>query len=283
MSTKLGMAFSPFKIISNRRLEKKTKVQREKDASIKKIRYERKYLVPIRHLTDLRKRFAPFVENDKYGIPRKEGVREYTVRSIYLDSLDWNAYDEKIEGLRDRNKLRIRGYNEYHPDNSVFFEIKHKYENRIGKSRGLIPFNEINNLLENGAIERFHPPNDPKGMHNDLRRFLYYYHRFHQRPVTTIVYEREAFFGKIDPGVRITFDKNIRSNIFPNFEELYYEGNCKLCWPGFFILEIKYFTDQMPRWARSIVQEFSLQHEALSKYAQGIDVNYTNNPMFNRA
>ncbi len=243
-------------------------------------RYERKYLVHNDHLDALRKRVDTFTEPDAYASKSGKEFPEYTVRSIYFDSNDWAAYDEKIEGLRDRNKLRIRGYDSYHPDNKVFFEIKHKFENRIGKSRALIPFSRVNELLEYSNIEDFHSPESRPG--KDLNRFLYYYHRLHQRPVTTVVYEREPYFGSFDSGVRITFDKNIRANIFPEMQNLYEDNNCVLCWPNHFILEIKYFSDEMPRWARSIVQEFEIQHQALSKYAQGIDVNYTNNAMFNR-
>jgi SPX domain protein involved in polyphosphate accumulation len=245
-------------------------------------RYERKYLVPVSHLHELRKRFLSFTESDTYAIKSGKKIPEYTVRSIYFDSWDWDAYDEKLEGLRDRNKLRIRGYNEYKPGDKVFFEIKHKFENRIGKSRGKIPFEDMESFLHNGDIGKYYP-NPESERHKDLQRFMYYYHRFNQRPVTTVTYEREPYFGKFDHGVRITFDKNIRANIFPELTDLYKEDNCQLLWPHYFILEIKYFTDIMPRWARSVIQEFGLRHEALSKYTQGIDINLTLNPLFNRA
>lgn len=245
-----------------------------------KKRYERKYLVHNDYLEVLRKRVQIFCEADEYAIRDDLEYPQYTVKSIYFDSIDWNAYDEKLEGLRDRNKLRIRGYNHYQPDNKVFFEIKHKFENRIGKSRALIPFHRAAELLENGNIEDFHPHDSRSGQ--DLNRFLYFYHRYNQRPVTTVVYEREPYFGRFDSGVRITFDKNIRANLFPELDELYNDANCEPCWPNHFILEIKYFTDEMPRWARSFVQEFEIRHEALSKYAQGIDVNLKTNPIFGK-
>jgi hypothetical protein len=43
-----------------------------------------------------------------------------------------------------------------------------------------------------------------------------------------------------------------------------------------FVLEIKYYTDQMPLWARSLVQEYKLRCDAISKYTIGYDVNKFN-------
>ena len=103
------------------------------------MRLEYKFLVNKADLNKLRNRLLPFVELDPFV---KEGsVHEYTVRSIYYDSSNFDFYFEKIDGYKIRKKLRIRSYDKVNNNNLVFLEIKHKYDNFIGKNRSplLIP------------------------------------------------------------------------------------------------------------------------------------------------
>ncbi len=61
-----------------------------------------------------------------------------------------------------------------------------------------------------------------------------------------VVYEREAYHGDFDPGVRITFDKNIRSYIYPDLSDMFKKRDLKHLFKNHFILEVKYFTDKCP-------------------------------------
>lgn len=97
------------------------------------VRYERKYLVKNELLEALRNRLQAFVRPDTFAL-RPNALPEYTVRSIYYDSPTFNSYFEKVEGLKDRKKLRIRGYNSPEKVCKVFLEIKRKLENRIAKT-----------------------------------------------------------------------------------------------------------------------------------------------------
>ena len=93
------------------------------------------------------------------------------------------------------------------------------------------------------------------------------------KPTVLVVYEREAYHGLLDSGVRITFDKNIRSRVYPELADMFNNHGLKHLFDSHFILEIKYFTEKMPTWAKSLVEEFRLRHEALSKYTVGYDIN----------
>lgn len=230
-----------------------------------KLRYERKYLVNNDLLEPLRKRFMPFLIPD-LNADSTELKSEYTVRSIYFDTPEFDSLSEKSEGLENRLKLRIRGYNNYFSGCEVFLEIKRKYGNRIAKNRAITLYDLLDKTLETGELIRSSGKNSDL-MKEDATRFFYHLHREAQRPVNLVVYDREPYHGKFDPGVRITFDKNIRAAVFPHLSELFSDCGLSYIWKDAFILEIKYFESPMPSWARSIIEEYKLKHEALSKYA----------------
>jgi hypothetical protein len=88
-------------------------------------------------------------------------------------------------------------------------------------------------------------------------------------PLNLIVYEREAYHGKFNADLRITFDKNIRSELYPSVRGLYSEKNLTYIWENYFILEVKYFDPPMPGFVKTIIEDFKLQSQALSKYVEG--------------
>lgn len=232
-------------------------------------RHERKYLVSINLLARLRKRFEPFIVADTYSESQNQ-FPEYTVRSVYFDSPDTFSYFEKIEGLKDRKKFRVRGYGKLNKESIVVLEIKKKVEDRVAKNRAFVPYSEVREMLRNGNLSKFSNTLSELDIQNSSR-FLFNLKRYHLRPQTLIVYDREAYHGKFDQGVRVTFDKNIRFKSSPSLMDLYSDFGLIRTWKGYFILEIKYFDSEMPSWSKSIIKEFQLKNEALSKYAQGVE------------
>ncbi len=238
------------------------------------LRIERKYLVQNHRIDALRKRISSFVVPDMYTHVNDQGIREYTVRSIYFDSNNFSCYAEKREGVMLRRKFRIRGYDRPEDNSYVVFEIKRKIEARQKKYRSKVLFRDVEELLRSGDYNRYVMPNGINSHDPDnAAKFLYHINKKQFVPTCLVVYEREAYFGKLDCGVRITFDKNIRSRLYPPVNSLYDEKEMKLLFKNHFILEIKYFRHEMPVWARSVVQEFRLRNDALSKYTIGVDAN----------
>ncbi len=238
------------------------------------LRYERKYLVPNELMNQLRTRIKPFVVYDKHIRPSESGLMQYTVRSIYFDNHSLDFYDEKRAGLLLRRKFRIRGYNTFEPDKKVVFEIKRKIEDRIKKHRSYFRYDHVEDVLNSGSVDKYIINTDQcEIQYDDANRFLYHVKKDSLHPSVLIVYEREAWHGKFDHGVRITFDKNIRSIQYPTMDMLFEDGIFSYVFDRHFVLEIKYFTPHMPVWARSLVGEFGLRHEAISKYTQGYDAS----------
>lgn len=233
------------------------------------LRYEKKYLVHNTQLNALRDRFTPFLRADIYAETEQFGFPEYTVRSIYYDSHDKKALDEKIAGVEERKKLRIRGYNTWDDNSNVFLEIKRKIGNRIYKNRSLIPYAKTQDTLHFGPDDSLMEALKQKNQQDDAMRFLYQLKKHNMSPLNLIVYEREAYHGKFNSDLRITFDKNIRSAIYPRVDDLFDESALSYVWKNHFILEVKYLDPPMPGFIKTIIEDFKLQSQALSKFTEG--------------
>lgn len=231
------------------------------------MRYELKYLCPVEILPELRNTLMPFLELDKFSESRPQ--REYTIRSAYLDSLKMEAYHEKEDGLKIRKKLRIRTYNELSEKSIAFLEIKRKNEQFISKNRALFRFNDLDTLLDTGDIETYLLKKDTES-YRDASRFLFHMNKSFMRPIINIVYEREAFFSKFDPGIRITFDKKVRSSVFRTFVDLFDESRMKEILFGKFVLELKFQKRFSPS-LQKMISRFNLTRMSVSKYVISIE------------
>jgi len=233
------------------------------------MRYEFKYIVPNSAMNSLRAQLLPFVDIDQFAESSSEN--HYTVRSIYFDSPSYDFYFEKIEGIKNRKKVRLRGYNEMKGDDKVFFEIKRKYDTPIVKYRAPMLYEEALHLLKIRSLNGFEIANifDSQKIENS-KRFLYQVFSKNLRPVVLIVYEREPYLSKFDSTVRITFDKNLRGNAYPALEELYTEPGLSPVMKDKFILEVK-FNKSFPNWLTPILGMYNLRRQSASKYVITMD------------
>ncbi|MGD9899482.1 MAG: VTC domain-containing protein [Calditrichaceae bacterium] len=234
-------------------------------------RYEYKYLVPNTLVDKLRTELSPYMELDNFAKKQSDG--QYTVRSIYYDSPQFTCYKEKIDGVQIRNKFRIRGYDECSEESLIFLEIKHKNTNCISKSRAPLYYANITPALVSRRIDDVVLSFSGNGAEKkDARKFLYYYYVKNLRPAVLVIYDREAFQGKMDPSLRLTFDKNLRSVIYPDLKHLYEEDNVKSALINHFILEVKFF-GSLPNWIISLISKYGLNRRALSKYTMSLETH----------
>ncbi|MBK8944787.1 MAG: polyphosphate polymerase domain-containing protein [Ignavibacteriae bacterium] len=240
------------------------------------MRLEYKFLVSNDVLEKLRKKIMPFVELDPFTIGSDDN--EYTVRSIYFDSSNFDYYHEKIEGFKIRRKLRIRSYDSEADNNLVFLEIKNKCENFIGKNRAAFLYHDLQNVIQSKSIESYALTNN--GFANSLKdgeKFFHHVYKSGLKPIILIVYDREAFFSKFDKSLRITVDKNLRFFEYPKLDNLYRDEDLEKAIPNYFVLEIK-FSNGYPKWLQDIIQEFNLIRRSVSKYTICIDTSRIINP-----
>lgn len=136
--------------------------------------------------------------------PNGDENHEYHIRSLYFDDVFDSALYDKVNGVRDRNKYRIRIYN--FSDRNIRFECKSKVENYIAK-RSISISRELCEQMIAG---------DPAGLENTssgLLRDVYREMRLNLlKPVVIVDYVREAYIHPAED-VRITFDKQLRSGL----------------------------------------------------------------------
>lgn len=137
--------------------------------------------------------------------PNGDENNEYHIRSLYFDTLYDTALHDKINGVSNRDKYRIRIYNR--SDRVVRMECKSKYDAYIAKRS-----QAISRDLADQLIAR-----DPTGLEHTtsgLLRDVYREMRLHLlRPVVIVDYVREAYLHPAED-VRITFDKQLRTGLY---------------------------------------------------------------------
>ena len=87
---------------------------------------------------------------------------EYAIRSLYFDTVFDDAYYDKISGVKDRDKYRMRIYN--YSDSEIFMECKTKVGSYISRRSQKIPRDLADQLIAA----------DPTGVENTASGLLRY-------------------------------------------------------------------------------------------------------------
>lgn len=216
-------------------------------------RVELKYLVTEEKyeyvLSKLKGKFTP----DLYG--------KNTIFSLYLDTPDHRIIRDSIDAKNHKKpykeKLRIRCYNTPGSDDTVYIEIKKKYKGTVYKRREAMALSAASSYIDTGIM-----PID-----SQIMREIDYAMKFysHPKPQCLICYEREAFFSKDDPSLRITFDTNLRyraTDLSPTSG-----SHGKIIQPsGLILMEIK-SNGGMPPYLAKLLSDLEIYPVSFSKYA----------------
>lgn len=218
-----------------------------------KLRHEVKHSINTSDYIALRQRLRVVTKQD----PHVDDTGRYRVRSLYFDNLDDKALKEKISGVNNREKFRIRYYNE--DFDYIKLEKKSKINGLCTKKSTMLTKEQCEKII-NGNIQWMMSTEDP------LLVELYTKMNFQQlRPKTLVDYIREPYIYK--PGnVRITIDSEIKTGL--NSKELFNKevATMRTHDKNFIILEVK-FDEFLPEIIRDIIQVNNRQHTAFSKYA----------------
>ncbi len=218
---------------------------------IHKYRHELKYLCSEAHLAIIRNRLRGIMSFDRHA---KNG--EYTIRSMYFDSLDNRCFYENECGTDRREKFRIRIYNA--EDSRISLECKRKERGKTFKTSCLLTKDDYAAVLNGGTIDRFDqkPPL--------LRKFSVLQRTELFRPAVIVEYDRTPYVYSIG-NVRVTLDRNIRSS--DDFEH-FFEKNLPtrpILPEGQHLLEVK-FDELLPDFIKEVLQLGDLQQTTFSKY-----------------
>jgi hypothetical protein len=229
-------------------------------------RFEHKYIVP----QDVASRISDFVQCyldlDEYGATLPG--RSYPVHSLYLDSPDLKLYQSTINGEKNRYKLRLRFY-ENRPEAPVYFEIKRRMNNTISKQRGGVKREAVDWLLAGHLPEPSHlVSKEPKQL-LALQRFCQLTSELGAKPRTHVAYYREAWLSQHDNSVRVTLDRQVRTEFEPGIQLTTKMSHPVLVFGNAVILELK-FTNRFPGWFKELVRAFGLMQCGAAKYVDGL-------------
>lgn len=224
-------------------------------------RFEFKYHLPAA----IADQIIPKLKEHMIWDPNANDDAGYIVNSLYLDSPDFQAYHDKIDGLMKRKKLRVRTYNQHpHQASAIFLEIKRKNGPIILKDRIVINQEQYQQFTANP----FSLTQVDKS--NLTEEFLYEYSSKQMQPTAYISYCRKPFFAKYNPDFRVTLDYNITSTKTKSWNPIPKLPQNK---PDIAILEVK-FNGALPHWFHAIIEEYRLVKDIYSKYCTGIEQTY---------
>lgn len=212
-------------------------------------RVEKKYIVTTEQMEMLKKLFAHILRPDKY--------EKYTLCNVYYDTENSDLIRRSIDKPAFKEKMRLRSYGVPTEDQSVFLEIKRKYDGTVYKRRIEVSYGEAIAYLENGGYSGDGQIFDEIGYFRSLYDVI---------PKMFISYDRTAFCGINDSSLRLTFDSNIRYRT----SELSLscgDGGEPLTDPDLHIMEIK-ANEAMPREMADILCQKGIYPSPFSKYGR---------------
>ena len=216
-------------------------------------RHELKYYITLGEYELLQRKLSLTMERDAFA---KKNGGEYFIRSLYFDDRDDSAFREKLSGIDERDKFRIRIYDMR--DDVIKLECKHKSNGYIKKQSIGLSRKEYEKLISG---DRLFLLNRPQPF---ARRMYLEFAQRALKPAVIVDYTREAFVFPMED-VRVTFDKNVRTGLrsvdmfnagIPTYPVIDDYG---------MVLEIK-FNRFLPTYIRSLLQLEASQRSAISKY-----------------
>ena len=183
------------------------------------------------------------------------GPDGYSIVSLYFDDFQDSCLQDTEDGVNQRNKYRIRIYND--SLDVIKLEVKTTQDNRIRKQSKTISRAEMESLMRGECIAEESSFEDPATLFNLAIK------NGGLRPKVIVAYERKAYV--YEPGnVRITFDRNVRAssrvedfgqrNISYDFLQEYDK-----------VLEVKY-DEFIPDFLLQLLEVGNMQQSAYSKY-----------------
>jgi hypothetical protein len=212
-------------------------------------RYELKYLITQEQKKLLLRAMEPYMQLDEYG--------RTTICNLYFDTPDYTLVQRSLEGPVYKEKLRLRSYGVATPESTTFIELKKKYRGVVYKRRVSAGEREAMEYLLKGK---------PLPLENQIVNEIDYFKNMYRglAPMVYLSYEREAFYGKQDREVRITFDENIlwRQEKLSLREKPY---GTPILEPGYALMEIK-IASAMPLWLSELLSRYGIFKTSFSKY-----------------
>ena len=224
------------------------------------LRQEFKFYISNEQIMFLRHSLNKFMKLDENTNKDKNN---YTITSLYFDSPNNDAFNEKVDGVYAREKFRIRKYSE---SDIIKFESKKKIENVIYKTSFILDEETVKNLSKNNMQLL------TSGKSNFLDKSFAIIKSNGLRAKNIVEYDREAYYLPYG-NIRITFDTNLRTynsnNDFFDKKKPY----TSIFHHKINILEIKHSLP-LPEHLKIILRKITANRCAISKFV--LSDKYTN-------
>ncbi|MEG2000664.1 MAG: polyphosphate polymerase domain-containing protein [Evtepia sp.] len=215
------------------------------------LRHETKYLLSDIQYHRLQNYFSNVLQSDTHN--QAEG---YLVRSLYFDTPDDRDYLDKLDGLLERRKLRLRMYSP--EDKTVKLELKQK-SGAFQRKRSLVLTRMQAESLVQGDLGVLRAMEQPFA-----QECLYLMSLGVYRPKCIVEYQRRAFVAAAND-IRITFDTNVCATLSPQgFFEPRVFGIPVIPF-GNTIMEVKY-NHFLLSYIKDMVSQCDTSAAAISKY-----------------
>jgi hypothetical protein len=194
-------------------------------------------------------------DNRKIEILKIEGFfkkifNKRRVTSIYYDTIDLDCLWDNINGFSNRDKYRVRWYDNIN-NSEVFFEKKKKINQATQKTK--ISLGKYKNREDLNIFLKS----------KDFVNSIFKITALNLVQVLTVSYNRDYYMDNKNK-LRITFDKNI--NIHQNFEGNFFKNLANI---DNNILEFKYLLEDSNYVRQKMYNlSFNLRNQKFSKYVQ---------------
>ncbi len=213
-------------------------------------RYELKYLLTLAQKETVRKAMQPYMTLDKYG--------RATIRNLYYDTDTYLLIRRSMEKPAYKEKLRLRSYQKAGLDDTVFAELKKKYNDVVYKRRIALPSHAAIAWLSGEKHCNLHTQ-----IAKEIDYAMQLYGTLH--PAVFLSYEREAYYANDGSDFRVTFDDTIlcRQEDLSLASEVY---GTPILPEGKVLMELK-CSGGIPLWMTHVLSKEKIYKTSFSKYA----------------
>lgn len=214
-------------------------------------RREIKFLITDQQRSALETEIARHMVPDRFA--------HSSIRNIYYDTPDFRLIRHSLEHPVYKEKIRLRCYGK--DGQEVFLEMKKKFDGIVYKRRMVLSEWQAEEFMAgHGSLPD-----------TQIGRELTYFRNFYQnlRPQVFLRYERDSWYGREDPGLRITFD----NEIFYRSVDLHLHGEDDgeaILEPGFSLMEVK-AENAIPLWLTEILAKLKISKTSFSKYGRAYE------------
>jgi hypothetical protein len=220
-------------------------------------RYEIKYIISDEVYRLIKQQLVDYMEADKYS--RNDNF--YTICNIYYDTPANEIIRKSIEKPVYKEKLRLRSYGNVNLNDTVYLEIKKKYNGCVYKRRTEITLAQAYSYINTGQKPEAKNRLD-KQIKNEIDFMLHKYTPL--IPAVFLSYDRVALYAMDDKSFRVTFDSNIRTRRYEVGLDKGIYGDLLLP-ADKWLMEVK-TKDTIPLWFTKLLSVYKIFPVSFSKY-----------------